>query len=143
MFLGEYEHSVDDKGRIAVPARFREELDQGIIATQGFDGCLQVFPRQTWETLRQRVSSLTLGTQEARDLRRLLFAGAADLELDRQGRVLVTSNQRIHAGLKEQVVLVGLDTYFEIWDAERWRGVIDSINSRSSELATQLAGLGM
>lgn len=143
MFLGEYEHSIDDKGRVAVPARFREEVAEGIILTRGFDRCLQVFPRATWEVLRQRVSSLSVGNEDVRNLRRLLFSGAADLELDRQGRILIPQNLREYASLAEQVVVVGNDTYFEIWSGERWRAVLDTLDANGTQLAQQLASLGM
>lgn len=143
MFLGEFEHSVDEKGRVAVPARFREELAEGIILTRGFERCLQAFPRPTWERLRERVSGLSLGSEESRLLRRLLFSGAADVEVDRQGRILVPQNLREYAGLGEQVVLAGMDTFFEVWSSERWRTVLDTIDSQGSAIAQQLSALGM
>ena len=143
MFLGEFEHSIDDKGRVAVPARFREELAEGIILTRGFETCLQAFPRATWEVLRQSVSSLSIGTAEARDLRRLLFSGAAEVEVDRQGRILISQNLRESAKLREQVVMVGMDTYFEIWASDTWQNVLNTLSNSSSELAAQLATLGM
>ena len=143
MFLGEFEHSVDEKGRVAVPARFREELAEGIILTRGFERCLQAFPRPTWERLRERVSGLSLGSEESRLLRRLLFSGATDVEVDRQGRILVPQNLREYAGLGEQVVLAGMDTFFEVWSSERWRTVLDTIDSQGSAIAQQLSALGM
>jgi len=143
VFLGEFEHSVDEKGRVAVPARFREELAEGIILTRGFERCLQAFPRPTWERLRERVSGLSLGSEESRLLRRLLFSGATDVEVDRQGRILVPQNLREYAGLGEQVVLAGMDTFFEVWSSERWRTVLDTIDSQGSAIAQQLSALGM
>ena len=143
MFLGEFEHSVDEKGRVAVPARFREELAEGIILTRGFERCLQAFPRPTWERLRERVSGLSLGSEESRQLRRLLFSGAADVEVDRQGRILIPQNLREYAGLGEQVVLAGMDTFFEVWSSERWRTVLDTLDSQGSSIAQQLSALGM
>jgi MraZ protein len=143
VFLGEFEHSVDEKGRVAVPARFREELAEGIILTRGFERCLQAFPRPTWERLRERVSALSLGSEESRQLRRLLFSGAADVEVDRQGRILIPQNLREYAGLGEQVVLAGMDTFFEVWSSERWRTVLDTLDSQGSAIAQQLSALGM
>jgi MraZ protein len=143
MFLGEFEHSLDDKGRVAIPARFREELAKGIILTRGFDRCLQAFPKPTWERLRERVSGLSLGNEESRQLRRLLFSGAADVDVDRQGRILIPQNLREYAGLGELVVLTGMDTFFEIWSNERWRQVIESLDTNGSKIAQQLADLGM
>lgn len=143
MFLGEFEHTIDDKGRVAVPARFREELSEGLVLTRGFERCLQVFPRHTWQTLAQRISSLSLGNEEARNLRRLLFSGAAEVEVDRQGRILIPQNLREYAGLAEQVVIAGLDTYFEMWSRERWQNILDRLDSDGSTIAAQLAALGI
>ena len=143
MFLGEYEHNLDDKGRLAVPARFRDDLGDGVVITRGFDRCLMGFPRPVWTTLAQQVSNLSLGQGEARNLRRLLFSGAADVMLDRQGRILIPQNLREYAGLGEQVIVAGLNTHFEIWSNERWREVLDSLDVNASAIAEQLAALGI
>lgn len=143
MFLGEYAHSMDEKGRVAVPARFREQLREGIILTRGFDHCLQVYPHATFDQLRQRVSELSIGNMDVRNLRRLLFAGAAEVELDKQGRVLIPQNLREYAGLKGQAILVGNDNYFEIWSEERWQSILEAIDNSGSHLAEQLAALGV
>jgi MraZ protein len=143
VFLGEFEHSIDDKGRVAVPARFREELSEGMVLTRGFDQCLQAFPRPVWQQLAQKVSSLSLGSPEARNLRRILFSNAAEVEVDRQGRILVPQNLREYAGLAEQVVITGMDTYFELWSAERWRAVMDQLDTNGAGVAEQLASLGI
>jgi MraZ protein len=143
MFLGEYEHNIDDKGRLAVPARFREELSDGVVITRGFDHCLMGFPRSMWEQLSQQVSALSLGQGDARNLRRLLFSGAADFQLDRQGRVLIPQNLRDYAGLDDQVIVAGLNTHFEIWSRGRWREVLDTLDVNGSAIAEQLAALGI
>jgi MraZ protein len=143
VFLGEFEHTIDDKGRVAIPARFREELREGLVLTRGFDRCLQAFPRSVWEQLSKRISSLSLGNLEARNLRRLLFSAATDLEVDRQGRILIPQNLREYAGLADQAVIAGVDTFFEIWSGDRWRAVLDQIDGSSTALAEQLAALGI
>lgn len=143
MFLGEYDHNMDEKGRLAVPSRFREELGDGVVVTRGFDRCLMGFPRSTWEQLAQRVSGLSLGQGEARNLRRLLFSGAADIMLDRQGRILIPQNLREYAGLGDAVIIAGLNTHFEIWATERWGEVLENIDSSASAIAEQLAALGI
>jgi MraZ protein len=143
VFLGEFEHSIDDKGRVAIPARFREELGEGMVLTRGFDLCLQAFPRQVWQQLAQKVSSLSLGSPEARNLRRMLFSNAAEVEVDRQGRILVPQNLREYASLAEQVVITGMDTYFELWSADRWRTVMEQLDTGGAGIAEQLAALGI
>lgn len=143
MFLGEYEHNLDDKGRLAIPSRFREELGEGVVITRGFDRCLMGFPRAAWEQLSERVSSLALGQGEARTLRRLLFSGATDAVLDRQGRILIPQNLREYAGLGDQVIVAGLNTHFEIWSTESWNDVLSSLDSSASAVAEQLAALGI
>lgn len=143
MFLGEFEHTIDDKGRVAIPARFREDLGEGLVLTRGFDQCLQAFPRPIWQTVSKRVSELSMGNADARTLRRLLFSGAAEVEIDRQGRILIPQNLREYAGLAEQVVITGMDTYFELWSTERWNGVLEQIGSTGSTIAEQLAALGI
>ncbi|WP_129628174.1 division/cell wall cluster transcriptional repressor MraZ [Candidatus Oscillochloris fontis] len=143
MFLGEFEHSIDDKGRVAIPARFREDLSEGMVLTRGFDACLQAFPRSIWQQLAQKVSSLSLGSPEARTLRRMLFSNAAEVEIDRQGRILVPQNLREYAGLAEQVVISGMDTYFEIWATDRWRSVMEQLDTSGAGIAAQLAAVGI
>ena len=143
MFLGEFEHAIDDKGRVAIPARFREELGEGMVLTRGFDQCLQAFPRARWQELSAKVSSLSLGSAEARNLRRMLFANAAEVEVDRQGRILIPQNLREYAGLAEQVVITGLDTYFELWSGERWAATLEQLDSEGPNIAEQLARLGI
>ena len=143
MFLGEFEHNMDDKGRLAIPSRFREELGDGVVVTRGFDRCLMGFPRAVWERLAQQVSSLSLGQGEARNLRRLLFSGAADIMLDKQGRILIPQNLREYAELGDQVIVAGLNTHFEIWANERWNQVLEQIDDSASAIAEQLAALGI
>ncbi len=143
MFLGEYEHNMDDKGRLAVPSRFREELGEGVVITRGFDHCLMGFPRPIWELLAQQVSTLSLGQGETRKLQRLLFSGAADITLDRQGRILLPQNLREYAGLGEQVIIAGLNKHFEIWSRDRWRDELNELDVNGSSFAEHLATLGM
>ena len=143
MFLGEYVHSIDAKGRVAVPAKFRPRLEQGLIITRGFERCLQVYPMEAWQTLSERVSALSLGQAEARQLRRLLFANAFDTELDKQGRILVPASLRDYAGIGESTVVAGMNTYFEIWAHDAWQVTLASIAADSGDIATTMASLGI
>ena len=143
MFLGEYEHNMDDKGRLAVPARFRDQLGDGLVVTRGLDNCLIGFPRSYWDSLAVKVSALPLGQITAREVQRRLFSGAAELPLDRQGRILIPQNLRTFASLGEQVVISGMNEYFEIWSHERWNDMLNRIETNSSAFAEQLAALGI
>lgn len=143
MFLGEYEHTIDDKGRMAIPARYRDQLGAGVIITRGFDACLIGFPRGYWEQLAQRVSALPFGQPGARELQRRLFAGAQELEFDRQGRILLPQNLREFGGLADGAIVAGMHDYFEIWARDRWQTMLQQMESESDSFATRLASLGI
>jgi MraZ protein len=131
------------KGRLAVPSRFREELGSTIVVTRGFDTCLQVFPLPAWEQLAERINNLSLGSEDGRNIRRQLFSQAADLEVDRQGRVLLPQNLRTYARLNEQVMIVGLSTYCEIWARDEWERVLNGLSNNSGSIAEYLSNLGI
>ncbi|HWQ13993.1 MAG TPA: division/cell wall cluster transcriptional repressor MraZ [Roseiflexaceae bacterium] len=143
MFLGEHEHTIDEKGRLAIPAKFREELGEGVIITRGFDKCLYGFPRAFWESLAQQVTGVGFAQADARNVQRLLFSGAADLTFDRQGRVLLPPNLRQYAELGEQAVVAGLNRYFEIWAPARWAQQLESMDANAALFAQQLSALNV
>ena len=121
MFLGEYERGLDSKGRITLPAVFRDALgDDGAIITRGMDRCLFLFPRGFFETWREKIKALPLADPHSRNLRRHIFSGAADITPDGQGRINLPSWLRTYANLNGSVIVAGNDTYIEIWDARRW-----------------------
>lgn len=142
MFTGEYRHSVDDKGRVAVPARFRSQLADGVFVSRWIDGCLAVFPRTAWEDLSAKVAQLPVGDAGSRAFQRFLFGGAIETELDRSGRVLVPEYLRSWAGLEADAVLVGSRDHAEIWAPDRWDAVRRGLEN-PDELAQHLAGLGI
>jgi MraZ protein len=141
VFLGEYEHTIDDKGRLAIPARFRDALNEGVVITRGFDRCLMGFPRGVWEELAQQVSRLPIGSEETRQLQRMLFSGAADMSLDKQGRILIPQNLREFAELGDQAIIAGLNRHFEIWSPRRWQNVLSAMDANASMFAQKLAEL--
>ena len=143
MFLGEYEHSLDDKGRLAIPARFRPELGQGLVLTRGLDHCLFVWPMAEWRSVADKLGSLSLMHADARRLQRLLFAGAVDTQLDRLGRVLVPAFLRSYAGLQDTAVVAGVLSRIEIWDRDQWAAERTAAEEQSSELAEHLSALGL
>ena len=143
MFLGEYEHSVDAKGRVAVPAKFRPRLEAGLVITRGFERCLQVYPMDEWQLLSERVSALSVAQVDARQLRRLLFGSAFDTELDKQGRILVPASLREYAGISESVVVAGMNTFFEVWAQDAWETTLAGIAENSGNIAEAMAALGI
>ncbi len=143
MFLGEFEHSLDDKGRLAIPAKFRPELGQGLVLTRGLDRCLFAWPLAEWRTVAEKLGRLSLMHADARRLQRLLFAGAVDTQLDRLGRVLVPAFLRSYAGLQDAAVVAGVLNRIEIWDREQWMAERTAAEEQSAELAEHLSQLGL
>ncbi|HZS02080.1 MAG TPA: division/cell wall cluster transcriptional repressor MraZ [Chloroflexota bacterium] len=143
MFLGEFEHSLDDKGRLAIPAKFRPALGQGLVLTRGLDRCLFAWPMAEWQAVADKLGRLSLMHAEARRLQRLLFAGAVDTQLDRLGRVLVPAFLRGYAGLQDAVVVAGVMNRIEIWDRGQWAEERTAAEEQSAELAEHLSELGL
>jgi MraZ protein len=141
MFLGRYNHTLDVKGRLAIPARYREALAEGLVLTRGIDRCLALYPLAAWRPLAEKVSALPLSDPDARAFRRLVFAEAADLALDTQGRILVPPELRRYAGLERDAVIIGVDTALEIWSPERWQAVEAVMDADGAAIAQRLASL--
>lgn len=120
MFMGEYNHTVDAKGRLIIPAKFREALGDEFVVTKGLDGCLFVYSNEEWKNIEEKFRNTPLTTKDARKFSRFFFAGAATCELDKQGRILIPAVLREFAGLQKDVVLAGVFNKIEIWDKERW-----------------------
>lgn len=120
MFMGEYNHTIDSKGRLIIPSKFREDLGQEFVMTKGLDGCLFVFPINEWEAFEEKLRSLPLIDKNARKFSRFFLAGAAACELDKQGRTLVPGTLREFAGMDKEVVLTGMLDRIEIWSKDKW-----------------------
>jgi MraZ protein len=129
MFLGEFRHTIDEKGRLTIPAKFRGLLAAGMVITRGFDRNLMAFSLEGWETLAERVRALPMSDPTARELRRRVFSGAADLIPDRQGRVLLPSYLREFANIDTDVVITGMLDHLEIWNYEAWEPVRSAAES--------------
>ena len=125
MFMGEYNHTVDAKGRLIIPSRFREELKNEFIVTKGLDGCLFVFPGNEWQIFEEKLKALPLTNKNARKFSRFFVAGATACELDKQGRILVPQTLREFAGLEKDVVLTGNLNRIEVWSKEKWNEICD------------------
>jgi MraZ protein len=120
MFLGEYNHTIDDKGRLTIPAKFRGELAAGLVVTRGLDRNLVIFPLNSWQELAERITSRPLSDGEMRAFRRRIFSGAADLEPDRQGRIILPPHLREFAGIDGEVIVSGMYDHVEVWGAAAW-----------------------
>ena len=141
MFMGEYSHSVDPKGRLIMPAKFREALGSEFVMTKGLDECLFVYPKNEWESIEDKFREVPLTTKDARKFSRFFFAGAASCEIDKQGRVLLPSVLRDFAGIDKDVVLVGVLNRIEIWDKAHWEA--SNSYDNMDEIAEHMAGMGL
>ena len=141
MFMGEYNHTIDAKGRLIVPSRFRESLGDIFVVTKGLDGCLFVYDNEEWNAFEEKLKSLPLTNKDARTFVRFFLAGAAEVEVDKQGRILVPGVLREFAGLKKDVVLIGVGSRIEIWDRERFDGA--AVYEDMDEIAEHMAELGL
>ena len=121
MFLGEYQHSVDDKGRLFIPAKLREALGKTFYICKGFDGCLLIYDEEQWQQFAAKLNALPMAKKSARDAKRFFFAGASEGSCDKQGRVLVAASMRAYADIAKDVVIIGVGDKAEIWAAERWQ----------------------
>ena len=141
LFLGEFEHSIDDKGRLAVPARFRPALEDGLFITRGLDRCLVIWDSDSWRAVSERVRTLSLWDGDARRMQRLFFSGAASGQLDKLGRVVIPQYLRSYAAIDTEVVVVGLADRIEVWSREEWQRERADTERDSAELAEHLARL--
>ncbi len=143
MFIGEFTHNLDSKGRIALPVKFRQKLSGGAIITRGLDRCLFLFPNKEWEILAQKLIALPLAKSDSRAFVRLMLAGAMDVGSDKQGRILIPDYLREYAALKKETVIAGLYNRIEIWDRESWKQYKNKTESASDEIAEKLSELGI
>lgn len=141
MFMSEYNHTVDAKGRLIVPSKFREQLGDEFVVTKGTDGCLFVYANDDWNAFEQKLTSLPLINKEARKFARFFLAGAAQVEVDKQGRILLPANLREFASLEKDVVLVGVGSRIEIWSRENWVNM--DADSDMDDIAAAMEGLGL
>jgi len=143
MFIGEYSHTIDDKGRMAVPAKWRGQLADGLVVTRGLDGCLFLYPRSEWETVAAKLAALPLSQKQSRAFARLMLAGAWDASLDAQGRIVIPEYLRRFAALGKHVTVTGLYNRAEIWDEDAWQTYRARTESASETIAESMGGLGI
>jgi MraZ protein len=143
MFIGEYQHSIDPKKRLAVPSKFRNELKNKVVVTRGLDKCLFIYPMKVWEELAGKLGAIPVGESATRSFVRLMLAGATDVETDKQGRILIPDYLKEYAGLDKNVIIAGIYNRLEIWDETKWNEYKKSAEKNTDEIAEQLGKLGV
>lgn len=143
MFLGEFEHTIDGKGRLTIPAKFRDELESGVIVTRGLDGCLWAYNRAEWEKLAEKIASMPTTNPAARNFARFMFSSAFDSIPDRQGRILIPQNLREYSGIESETVVIGVMNRVEIWNPQKWADVVTNVEADPEQFVTQLQDLGI
>lgn len=143
MFLGEYTHTIDSKGRLAIPVKFRKALSLGAVLTRGLDNCLFLYPKSEWDKLAERLSKLPISQANTRAFARLMLAGAWEVEFDKQGRIFLPGYLRTFAQIKKKTVITGLYNRLEIWDEEAWKRYKEGTEKSSKDIAEALGELGV
>jgi MraZ protein len=141
MFLGEFTHTIDDKGRLTIPAKFRGELAAGLVVTRGFDRNLMVFTLSEWEKLAGKINDRPLSDESVRAFRRRVFSGAVDLNPDKQGRIVLPPYLREFAGIEDEAVVAGMFNYVELWSVEGWQSVRTSIEANDDASRWEALGI--
>ena len=143
MLIGEYEHSLDAKGRLIMPAKIREDIGEKFIITKGLDGCLFGFSQTEWTNFEEKLKTLPLTNKNARDFVRFFLSGAIECEIDKQGRFLIASNLREYSSLEKEAVIIGVGTRIEIWNKEKWKQYNSEENISADEIAENMTMLGI
>ncbi len=143
VFIGEYQHILDPKGRVIMPSKFREDLGERFVVTKGLDNCLFVYPQNEWQELERKLRTLPLTSKDARAFTRFFFSGATECELDKQGRILIPANLREYAGLEKDLAIIGVSSRVEIWSKEKWDDYNDDADLDHQSIAEKMAELGI
>ncbi len=143
VLIGEYQHIIDDKNRMAIPAKFRELISRGCVVTRGLDHCLFLFTKEEWTKLAEKISALPIAQANTRAFSRLMLSGAMQLELDTQGRIVLPEYLKEYAGLKKKIVIAGVSNRLEVWDEEEWKRYKHATEQQSNQIAEGMANLGI
>lgn len=143
MFIGEYSHNLDTKGRMAIPAKFRHMFEKGAVVTKGLDNCLFLYPKEKWEKEAEKIANLPINQSKARAFTRHMLGGAMDVEFDNQGRITLPEYLRVFAGLNKKAVVAGVYDRLEIWDEEKWEKYKQEAEANSNDIAEELGEMGV
>lgn len=141
--MGEYHHSLDEKGRMIVPAKFREGLGDRCVVTRGLDRCLFMYPLSEWRIVEEKLKQLPLTQRDARAFTRFFFSGATDVELDKQGRIMLPASLREYAGFEKEIVVIGVSTRVELWSKEVWEEYMEEAEASFETIAEKIVDLGI
>jgi len=142
LLIGEYEHTLDEKKRISLPKNFRTALGKKVVMTRGLDNCLVMFPTKAWAKMAEKLQSLSFVDADTRGFNRFMLSGAAEVEIDGVGRILIPEHQKAYAGLDRNVVFAGISDRVEIWDATRWNTYKEKIEKDAERMAAKLGEIG-
>ena len=142
MFIGEYEHTLDDKKRVSLPKQFRQGLGKKMVVTRGLDTCLFVYPMSEWKKVASKLDKLSFAQADTRGFNRFILSGAAEVEIDAAGRILIPDHQKDFAGLGKNVVFAGVSDRVEVWDSEKWKTYKASILSKADQMSEKLGEIG-
>ncbi len=143
MLIGEFEHSLDVKGRLIMPAKLRDSIGDSFVVTKGLDGCLFAFSKSEWANFEEKLKSLPLSNKNSREFTRFFLSGATECEIDKQGRFLIPNNLREVAGLTKEVVIIGVGTRIEFWDKQKWNNYNNDENISVEDIAENMTMLGI
>ena len=143
MLIGEFEHTIDTKGRLIMPSKLKDDIGEKFVITQGLDGCLFVYSLNEWKNFEEKLRSFPLTNKDARALKRFFLARATDCEIDKQGRFLISANLREFASLEKEVVIIGVLDKIEIWSKDRWQKYSELENMEADEIASRMENLGI
>jgi MraZ protein len=143
MFIGEYNHTIDEKGRLAIPVKFRVDFKNGAVVTRGLDNCLFLFTKSSWNELADKLAKLPISQSKSRAFARLMLAGAMDVKLDKQGRIILPDYLRKYANLKKKGIVAGVFNRLEIWDEKNWDIYKQGVEKESTDIANELGDLGI
>lgn len=135
MFMGEFQHSIDDKGRLIIPAKLRDGLGESFIITRGLENCLFIYPKSEWQQVENKLKGLPFTKKDVRAFTRLLLSGAIEVETDKQGRALIPNNLREFADLDKECVIIGVSTRVEVWSKQRWQEYFDKADQSFEDIA--------
>lgn len=142
LLIGEYEHTLDEKKRVSLPKAFRASFGKSVVMTRGLDNCIFVYSSKAWEKVAERLQSLSIVNEDTRGFNRFMLSGAAEVEVDSAGRILIPDHQKAYASLKKDVVFTGVSDHAEIWDAGRWKQYKERIERDADKMAKKLGEIG-